>query len=179
MNGIVTLLVDPHKSQVEAIWRTLEERCGLVGVRMTPFPHLSFQVVEDYDQPRLEEALHDIAHTMEPFTVRAAGLGVFSGAAPIIYLPIVKSEPLLRFHQLLWERTRRLATGPSPYYMPDCWVPHITLAHGDVNRARLTCALDALAFEIYDWEIVVENVTFIGQSDQQIFEPCCVYRFGE
>lgn len=178
MNGIATLLVEPHKSQVEALWRTLEERCGLIGVRLTPLPHFSYQVVEAYDQACLADVLQDLARASVPFTVRTSGLGIFSGASPILYLALVKDEPLMRFHRLLWEHTLPLATTPSPYYRPELWVPHITLAYGDVDRARLACALETLAFEGYTWEITVQNVVFIGQADKAIFEPCCIYPLG-
>jgi 2'-5' RNA ligase len=179
MNGIATFLIDPHKTQVETLWRELEERCGLVGVKITPFPHFSYQVVEDYDQSRLEPILREIARNTHPFTVRTGGLGLFTGENPIIYLTLVKDAPLLCFHRMIWDRTKEVATGANPYYAPDLWVPHITLAYGDVDRSKLNCAMDFLASQPFEWEICVDNLAFVGQPDSLTGERYCIYRFGE
>jgi 2'-5' RNA ligase len=179
MNGIATLLNDPHKTHVEAIWQELEEKCGLIGVRITPFPHFTYQVVDDYDQSQLEPILQDIAHQAQPFTVHTTGLGIFTGDAPVIYLPLVKNDLLLHFHKVLWDRTREVSLGANTYYSPGLWMPHITLGYGDVTTFNLGCAMDSLAFRDFNWQIVVDNLTFIGQFDQSVYGSCCTYRFGE
>jgi hypothetical protein len=46
MNGIASLLDERAASRVRQLWKNLEERCGLVGVMATPFPHFSWQVAE-------------------------------------------------------------------------------------------------------------------------------------
>jgi len=179
MNGIASILNDPHKTQTETIWQELEEKCGLIGVRITPFPHFTYQVVEAYDQSQLEPILKDIARLAQPFTVHTTGLGLFTGATPVIYLPLVKNDLLLHFHKVLWDRTKDVAQGTSPYYAPDMWMPHITLGYGDVTNFNLGCAMDALAFRNFNWQIVVDNLTFIEQFDYSVYENCCTYRFGE
>lgn len=179
MNGIASLLNDPQKSQIEAIWQELEEKCGLIGVRITPFPHFTYQVVETYDQARLGPILQAIARATQPFTVQTTGLGLFTGKTPIIYLPLVKNDFLLHFHKLIWDRTIDVAQGASPYYAPDLWVPHITLGYGDVTNVNLGCAMEKLAFRKFDWQINVDNLTFIGQFDQNLYGTCCTYHLGE
>jgi len=179
MNGIASLLNDPHKTQIEAIWQELEEKCGLIGVRITPFPHFTYQVVEAYDQVRLEPILQEITHKALPFTVKTTGLGLFTGKVPVIYLPLVKNDTLLHFHELIWERTKDIAQGASPYYAPDLWIPHITLGYGDITNFNLGCAIDALAFQDFDWQIIVDNLTFIGQYDRRTYGSCCTYYFGQ
>jgi 2'-5' RNA ligase len=178
MNGIASLLSDPHKTQVEAIWQELQDKCGLVGVRTTPFPHLSYQVVETYDQARLEPILHEIAQQAQPFTVFSTGLGIFTGPAPVIYVSLAKNERLLQFHQLLWDRTQDVAQGISPLYAPNLWTPHITLGLNDITNANLACAMQALAFRNFAWEINVNDLAFIGQQDDNTFGNFCTYSFG-
>jgi 2'-5' RNA ligase len=179
MNGIASLLHDPHKTQIESIWQELEENCGLIGVRTTPFPHFTYQVVEGYDQQRLEPILKEIARDTQPFMVQTTGLGLFTGKMPVIYLPVIKNDLLQHLHRRLWDRTKEVAQGSSPYYAPDVWMPHITVGYGDVTNTNLGCAMDALAFQDFNWKITVDNLTFIGQFDQNIYESCCTYRFGE
>jgi 2'-5' RNA ligase len=178
MNGIASLLDPPAESRVKEIWQELEDRCGLKGVRITPFPHFSWQVAEGYDIPALETALQQIARQTKPFPARTTGLGVFTGGGPILYIPLVKDRKLLEFHVLLWEATRTCAISAHPYYSPAAWIPHITLAYGDVNTGNLDCAMQALAFQSFDWEIMVDNLVFIAQSEGTTVEACR-YRFGE
>jgi len=178
MNGIASILDAPAAGRVEEIWRELEVRCGLTGVKITPFPHFSWQVAEEYDIPALESALQEVVRTARPFPVRTTGLGLFTGDKPILHVPLVKDRELLEFHALLWEATRACAIGAQPYYVPEAWMPHITLAYGDVTSANLDCAMQFLAFQSFDWEIRVDNLIFIAQSEGVTVEACR-YRFGE
>ena len=178
MNGIASLLSDPHKTQVEAIWQELEEKCGLVGVRTTPFPHITYQVVEAYDQERLDPILREIAGQAQPFTVYSTGLGLFTGPAPVIYISLAKNEPLLQFHRILWERTQEVAQGVSPLYAPNLWTPHITLGIGDISQVNLACAMQNLAFRNFAWEIKLNDLAFIGQEDENTYGNFCTYSFG-
>ena len=75
MNGIASLLDQPAASRVEQLWQELETRCGLVGVKATPFPHLTWQVTEAYDLPRLETVLQALARQTQPLTIHTSGLG--------------------------------------------------------------------------------------------------------
>jgi 2'-5' RNA ligase len=177
MNGIASLLDKPATARVELLWQELEARCGLVGVKITPFPHFSWQVTEDYDLARLETTLREITRQAQPFTVHTAGLGLFTGENPIVYISIVKDEPLMRFHAMLWEQTKGIAIRPALYYAPGQWVPHITLAYNDVNQDNLNCALQTLAFQSFDWEIQIDNLIFVAQSGNQTPETVG-YRFG-
>jgi len=177
MNGIASLLDKPATDQVKTLWRELETRCGLIGVKVTPFPHFSWQVTEGYDLPRLETTLQKIARRSQPFTVRTAGLGLFTGENPIVYIPIVKDEALMRFHTMLWKSTQGIAIRAAPYYTPDQWVPHITLAFNDLQRGNLDCAMQFLAFQSFDREIQIDNLVFVAQAVDQLPETVC-YRFG-
>ena len=177
MNGIASLLDKPATERVESLWQELETRCGLVGVKITPFPHFSWQVTEGYDLPRLDTTLQNIARQMQPFTVRTAGLGLFSGESPIVYIHIVKDEALLRFHAMLWERMKKIAIRPALHYSPDQWVPHITLAYNDIRRENLDCALQTLAFQSFNWEIQIDNLITVDQADGPTAQTVC-YRFG-
>jgi len=178
MNGIASLLDQPLTVRVEAIWRELEVNFGLTGAKITSLPHVSWQVVENFDFPRFESILVAISRQAKPLTVHTAGLGLFTGESPIVYLSLVKDEPLLRFHAMLWEQLHPIAVNPSPLYAPDAWMPHITLAYGDVRRDNLTGIVQHLAFQTFDWEIELDNLIYMPQSEVDAIETCCVYRFG-
>ena len=168
MHGLVTLLPSPYHERVELIWDRLERRCGLTGIRVTPYPHFSWQTAEGYDFDRLEAAIQRVATRTEPFAVKLAGLGIFSRENPVVYLPVARNSRMAQLHNEIWQVTNGLGTGVSEYYNDDNWAPHISLAYGDVNRRTLTEVLDELAFEDFNWEFEVDNVSLIVEPEGQV-----------
>jgi len=164
MYGIVTLLDPPVDAQVETIWQELERECGLVGIKITPLPHFSWQIGDNYELDRTQEILKRVAQTSPRFRVIASGIGIFARQAPVIYIPIVKDENLLCLHSRLWEETRQMVTGASSYYSPHYWMPHITLASGDVDMTTLICAVQRLAFKPLELEFPVVNLAWSARS---------------
>jgi len=165
MHGLVSLLDKKHYQQVEALWHMLEVECGLTGVQVTPFPHFSWLIASDFDWVALENALQEITSQTRPFTVSTTGLGFFSGPTPVGFIPVIRTAELSAFHQQIWERIQPLATDISPFYAPDKWTPHITLAYSDVTPENIACVMQKLAFQIYDWEITVDHLSFIHGED--------------
>jgi 2'-5' RNA ligase len=170
MHGLVSLLDSKHHRQVESLWELLEEECGLTGIKVTPFPHFSWLIASDFDWLALESTLREIASRTYPFTVRTAGLGMFSGFNPVVFIPLVRTAELSTFHRQVWESIQPHATDISPLYNPGSWIPHITLAYDDVTPENIPCVMQILAFQAYNWELHVDNISFIrqpaGQSGQ-------------
>ncbi len=175
MHGIVSLLNSPAYTQVKAIWQELENVCGLSGIKMTPLAHFSWQVAEKYEFEQTREILEELSQASHPFPASASGLGIFTGQVPVVYIPLVKDENLLRFHARLWEETHSVVEGASEYYSPQLWIPHITLAYGDVDAGKLTCALQTLAFKPLDLAILVDNLALVYQADVE--EGFLKYRY--
>lgn len=175
MHGVVSLLDAQHYQAVEALWAELAATCGLRGVYVTPFPHFSYHVAADYDLPALEAVLRDFARVQTPFRVTATGLGIFTGAAPVIYIPVVRDPTLTAFHQALWPRLEAVARGGSAYYAPAAWMPHITLGFGDITPAHLPDVLRLLGVRSFNWDIAIDNLALIydggaGQAVRACFD---------
>lgn len=165
MHAIVSLLDDSNAGRVLSIWQDLEVECDLSGIKVTPIPHFSWQIAAGYDFEGLEPVLEEIASQAKPFYARANGLGLFTGEKPVAYVPLVRDANLSAFHKTIWEKTGDLGLEASPHYAPHSWVPHITLASGDLNLQRLTCLMEKFAFQRNDWELYVDNLTVIFQAD--------------
>jgi hypothetical protein len=60
MHGLVSLLDSNHFGMVEEFWLRLEKECGLSGVKVTPYPHFSWQIAQDYPEPDTEMAIRAI-----------------------------------------------------------------------------------------------------------------------
>ena len=170
MHGLVTLLPSPFYERIEAIWDQLEQTCGLKGVRITPYPHFSWNIAEDYDFNRLKEVVTTVASNTRPFTVRTAGLGLFAGESPVVYILVVRNDTVSTLHQQLWQMVAVTNRSLSPLYAPDTWVPHISLAYEDVDSEGLQKVMDELAFETYNWEFVIDNIALIRESAGQTGE---------
>jgi 2'-5' RNA ligase len=161
LHGIVSLLDGEHYAAVEALWAELEREFGLQGIYVTPYPHFSYQVAADYEVERLTAILQRFALQSRAFRASTAGLGVFTGPQPVLYVPLVRSLELTQYHQSLWQAVAPAARGPVAYYQPARWLPHITLAHGDLDRERLAEVLRYLGDRPFSWEITVNNLAFI------------------
>jgi hypothetical protein len=178
MDAIVTLLEPTYYGQVSAIMEDLKEQCGIVGGLVTPVPHFSWNIAPRYDLERLHERLAAMAAAARPFTVRAAGLALFTGERPVVYVPLVMTAALMAFHRAIWEQTIDLAEAPVPYYAPDRWIPHITLAMFDVTRENINCLMQRLAFAPIDWELRVDQIGTIVQPPGSIGTVGRLFPFG-
>jgi 2'-5' RNA ligase len=168
MYAVATLLNEPVTRQVEQLWGELRRACGLTGIQAMPIPHFSWQGALEYDRPALETVLQEIAAGAAPLRTQTSGLGVFTGPAPVIYLPLVRTAGLSRLHQRLWDGLAPFSRASSPYYAPPAWMPHITLAYGDVLPENIGCAIQGLAFRAYELDIEVDNLALISANDREV-----------
>lgn len=161
MHGIVSLLDDIHDQLVEETWAELDRELGLRGVYITPYPHFSFHVAEQYDYTQLNPLLEPFAAETPTFEVRTAGLGIFSGPLPVVYITVTRTPLLTRLHQAIWLLVEPTATGINAYYHPDQWIPHITLGHGDITWENLPAVIRLLSGRHFAWTIPINNLAIL------------------
>ncbi|MCA1594377.1 MAG: 2'-5' RNA ligase family protein [Acidobacteria bacterium] len=162
MHGVVSLLDDSHYARVEGIWEELAKKFDVRGIYVTPFPHFSYQVAEEYDADAVERSLQELAATMRPFRIHTAGLGIFTVASPVLYVSVVRSPELSRLHEEVWRAVSPIRPGAvTRYYSPDMWMPHITLAHGDIEQDKLAEIVRVLSGRTFHWEMTVCNLSMI------------------
>jgi 2'-5' RNA ligase len=161
MHGIVSLLDNDHNQLVEELWAELKQEFSVDGVYITPYPHFSYHVAQDYDLDKTESVLERITSNITTFKVRTSGLGIFTGASPILYIPVVRSLDLTQLHQELWEQISTASSGIVDYYHPDQWVPHITVGFGDISKDNLSQIIPFLAERDFHCEITVNNIVLI------------------
>jgi len=178
MHGLVSLLPQPFYHEVELLWDELERECGLVGVRQTPFPHFSWTVSERVNESALQAALNRLAHQMKPFTISTAGVGIFPGDKPVVFIRVVKSPALFSLHEAILAAVREPLGGAlNPLYEPDVWVPHITLALEDVTEVNLGAIVRLLAGRDLHWKMQIDNLAFILHRPGTSGEMKYVQRF--
>ena len=111
MHGIVSLLDNDHNQLVEELWAELEREFSVRGVYVTPYPHFSYHVAQVYDVDKIEPILQRITSNITTFKVRTSGLGIFTSASPVLYIPVVRSLELTQLHQELWKQISTASSG--------------------------------------------------------------------
>jgi len=161
MNGVVSLLDNRHYEMVEQLWADLEREFDVRGVYVTPYPHFSYQIAPRYDVEALEAVLQRFASKSRPFRVGTSGLAIFTGPSPVLYIPVVRTLELTRFHEALWQEISQAGSEIVGYYHPERWMPHITIGMGDLNKDNLGRIVQYLSGRDFYWEITVDNLAFI------------------
>ena len=168
MNAIVSLLDEEHDQTVRNLWSELEGDFGVIPQYANPFTHFSFHVADDYDVDDLRPILADLIHDHGPFTVGTSGLGIFTGERPVLFVPVVRNPELDALHSALWSRFTPAFGVGLPYYAPDAWVPHITLAQGPEAADRFPDIVRAMTRREFTWRLTVDNLAVIedGGADR-------------
>ena len=166
MQAIVSALDDPHREMVENIWGELKAVFGLQGVIGSTRPHVTYHVAESYDAARIGDALAAVARARCGHSRLRRTASACSAAMRRCCTCTCRRRP----------RSRRctaqcgtpsppIATGPKPVYGAATWVPHITLASGDLTADALPLALQFLNRREYRWTIAITNVCLIDDTN--------------
>ena len=178
MAATASLLDDGHVTKVEEIWSVLEAEHGLSAVSVSPLPHFSYQCARDFDIDLLGEIVGKVADKARPLKVRTAGAGVFSGPKPVVYVPVVRSPELTRLQLALWSAGAVACEQPLAEYHPAAWIPHITLAQGDLTADGLGPVMSTLNGLDLFWEFEVDNLAIIRGRGNQTQELVGRYGFA-
>ena len=137
MQGLVSILPQPYYDHVLEIWDDLEAKFGLKGIRVTPLPHFTWQVADQYQVPELLKSMRSIAANTPPMEVCVKSAEAFVSDNPVVFLKVLKSAPLLKLHFRLWLKCLPIGKEMNMLYSPPLWRPHISLAYQDLTRERL------------------------------------------
>ncbi len=161
--AIVSVLAEPYCARIEDIWGELSAVFGLKDLAAASIPHVTYQWADSYDAG-IETALARIADATAPFQVRTRGLGIFRGAESVVYLALAHGGGIARIHERLWRDAAAHATGVREYYAPATWVPHITLASGDLRDEQLPDVLRFLGRRQYEWTVPISNLCLVPET---------------
>jgi 2'-5' RNA ligase len=169
MQAIVTALDDPYRDDVENIWGELKAVFGLQSVSGSTRPHFTYHVAEQYSD-RIADVLAEIARSSPAFEIETHGLGVFRGDELVVYLHVTKSDALVAMHERIWSGVADVSADAKPVYAAETWVPHITLAIGDIDEGQLPAVLQFLNRREYRWRIPATNLCLIDDTSSAAAE---------
>jgi len=162
--GIVSLLEINSDASSGYLWNRVAEAIKPTGYELPANPHFSWQVAEDYKVKDVLEELKAILNGLQPFRVRISGLGIFPGLHPVLYLTVVRNKMLTELHSTIWEQCISYAIKPSPYYAPEQWVPHVTIAYNDLTSKKVSIFVKEMANQPWDADLVIENISLAYQN---------------
>jgi 2'-5' RNA ligase len=177
--GILTILSEDRNPELYQTWRRLEASCQLPDEYLTPIPHITWHVADSYTLPELQDILSRWAAHKRPIVAQASGLGIFTGPSPVIYVRVFKDQKLINFQRRLWKEVVGSAVVPSAYYAPDAWMPHITLAYGEIPPDNLGCAIQALAYQVIRFKFKVDHVALGYLHDDNSWGIASEYFLGK
>jgi 2'-5' RNA ligase len=160
MQTLGLLLPEPFAGRVIDARARLAADPLLGRIHDPPFAHFTLQMAEDYDWDGLAEALTGFAREQPPLPIRTVGLLTVTGPSTGITLEPYRDDRLARFHAELWEVVTPFARGTvAPFYLPDRWVPHVTIKRCGPEREAFGRALAALSDDTFLWSLQVDHLT--------------------
>ncbi|SRR5579884_1324010 len=168
MHAVVSLFDERITEAVKQLWAELANDFGVRHLAdVLPYPHFSYQIAGQYEERELVRRVEELAGRATLFQIQAGGLALFTGAHPVLYVPIVRTLELSQFHQRVWQAISPAGSGISPYYQSALWTPHITLAEHDIEPESVARIIARLSSRQLFWEIPIDNLAIIWDTGAQ------------
>ncbi|MCW2972424.1 MAG: uncharacterized protein JWN72_697 [Thermoleophilia bacterium] len=98
-------------------------------------PHVTLWV-SAATEVRIAPATASLLEALPPIEVALGSLGCFADEGGVVFLAPLPSAELLNVHAATVAHAQASTIDVDPYYLPDAWVPHCTLATV-VDAARM------------------------------------------
>lgn len=176
MLAVTSLLDFKHSELVNTIISDFEREFGVKQVQATPLPHITYLITEALNLNLLKNYLEKVSLQGKSFHIYTTGIGIFPGEHPVIYIPVLRTPTLNRFHGQLYRDISKLSITTGPFSKPKKWLPHISLALGDTTLDMMTPMIKYLANYSFDWEIKLDNISIFKESrTDNSFEQEAIY----
>ena len=126
----IEVYFDPASEQLLC---ALQDALAANGVPAIPAhtdarPHVSLAVLSDASPDPFIPVAQTFAQEVHPFTLTLSHVGVFPGTEGVVFLAPTLTERLATLHRAFHQRLEQVNRPAHPYYRPDQWVPHCTIA---------------------------------------------------
>ena len=165
MPGVIALLDPSATARVEALWREMHERFGVRPGFPGGVPHVTFHISTHDVEPRAIAAVETVARATAPFTLHSSWLGVFTAAEPILYITVARAPAAAALAERLESALMAVGCGPTdPYYTPERWIPHITIAQQNLAGADLPALLEWLSHQPLAMELPIHAISIARET---------------
>jgi 2'-5' RNA ligase len=172
--GVFLYLDAASEDKIKMLWQKMAEKkidAKLLdsGIR----PHISLGALHEVALDLVESRVGAFVKGLSAFKLSFASLGIFNTEGTVFLAPKVTEELIVlhrQFHGLFEEGN----SDAFPYYLPERWVPHCSIAVG-LSKSRVYQAVELLYDDFQPFEI---TVTEIGVTEFWPVTQRAVYRLS-
>lgn len=99
-------------------------------------PHLTLLSSETMLSDECINDLDKLLGKRDSFSLQAVSLGTFANEQGVLFLGVTVTRKLLDFHRSVYSCVSQHEHQLHPYYIPDRWIPHVTVA-SQLKREQL------------------------------------------
>lgn len=163
--SIGVLLDDDHDKMVREIWAELEASLQINHFFTNPVPHITHLQADKVKEGTLQAAVEQFAASHGPFTVRTAGLGIFTGERKAIYISCVRNPFLSAIHSAMITSFSDAVDGLRATHHINYWMPHVTLLLPEMIGDNVGTIVSVLAQRNFTWEMRITKLVVLNHSD--------------
>lgn len=163
MDTIASMIGGDHALYFNRLWAEVFENTGLRSRFVDPVPHISYVTGEFDDPDGLEAGLRQVADGLQSFVIRTAGLGLFTGVQPVLYVAVVRNPTLSCVQEIIVDAVEPVASEIKPVYDTTNWTPHMTIGH-DSNGDALDKAVALLSSREFNLDLLIDNLTVLYED---------------
>ncbi len=166
MPGVIALLAEPHAARIEALWQTMERNLGVPAGYPGAIPHLTFHIGNHDIDAGADRIVEAVARRTPPLAISTSGLGIFGGSPPVLYLATARTPTVAALaHDLATALDDAGFPSSDPYFAPEKWIPHITIAHRNLAGVELAPLLAWLVAQPLAWEISLRSLSIARETE--------------
>lgn len=165
--AVATIFDLPHDSGANQAWSKIVQAAGQASLSIHAMLHCSWHVSINYRMGELSDRLTSFTQSFPAFDVQTAGLGIFTAAKPVLYLPIVKTIEMAKLHQDLWDHLLPVSSSLVMYYSPQNWMPHITLNDENTEIDRICRFKQSLLLEPLSLKFRADHMAVIYRNGSE------------
>ncbi|MEI5908068.1 2'-5' RNA ligase family protein [Bacillus spongiae] len=132
--GIASILTGNERNEVLRYWDLFETKYNSIGVQSFDYPNLGFQGGNCSSIDSVKDELSNLCMELPLIEVIVEGFGFFEAPSKVVYLKVLKTDELIELHRKINDYLAKYCEDLFELYIPEYWIPHITLAMGDLSE---------------------------------------------
>lgn len=159
--GVLSILEGNMLDEARRLWKLFETEYASKGVQSFDFPNVTFQGGQCRDVSRLKDELRALARHLQPFEVIIDGLDCFGSQSKVVFFKVRLTDDLRRVHQVVNETLGQHCENLFQDYLPENWIPHVTVAMKDLTDQVFNRAMHNLRGYHPYYQQTISNINLV------------------
>jgi 2'-5' RNA ligase len=172
------------EDSIRAIWKELHDQGQTSFLWEGAFrPHVTLAIYEELNIDAFKSSLLHLTSKTAPFEITLPSVGLFSSppgelsvSGNAIFLSVTPTKALLDFHFQIHQLLSEYGKNPRPYYLPNRWNPHSTLAR-NISSKSIPIIVDTCQYVPLPIRPIVDRIGIIDTPAEVELE--CVSLTGK